>query len=110
QSLRGFVHPGKPLFDYRREKFDLGSARPVLDAAFEQAKHGRGMALVRGLPRDGLSAEEFKLLTWGIGLHYGVPRPQGKASQYISAVEDAGTNYRTTTGRGYSSNAELAYH
>jgi hypothetical protein len=52
----------------------------------------------------------FELLTWAIGLHAGVGRPQGKASHYISAVRDAGTDYRTGTGRGYSSNAELDFH
>jgi alpha-ketoglutarate-dependent taurine dioxygenase len=39
-----------------------------------------------------------------------VARPQGKASQYLSAVRDAGTVYRSTGGRGYSSNAELDFH
>ena len=39
-----------------------------------------------------------------------VERPQGLASQYISAVRDVGTNYRAANGRGYSSNAELDFH
>src|SRR6185295_4943583 len=52
----------------------------------------------------------FELLTWAIGLHAGVGRPQGKASHYMSAVRDAGMAYRTGTGRGYSSNAELDFH
>ena len=102
--------PGKTLFDYRRENFDLGSAWPVIDAAFAEAKRGRGVALLRGLPRDGIDEQGFELLTWGIGLHAGVGRPQGKASHYISAVRDAGNPYRTGTGRGYSSNAELDFH
>lgn len=102
--------PDKPLLEYRREDFDLGSAWGTIDAAFSEAKRGRGVALVRGLPREGIDEEGFKLLTWGIGLHAGVARPQGKASHYISAVRDAGTQYRTGTGRGYSSNAELDFH
>lgn len=102
--------PDKALFDYRREDFDLGAAAPVIGGAFEEAKRGRGVALVRGLPREGLDEEGFRLLTWGIGLHAGVGRPQGKASQYISPVRDAGSDYRTGTGRGYSSNAELDFH
>ena len=68
------------------------------------------MALVRGLPREGLTEDEFRLLTWAIGLHAGVARPQGKTSQYLSAVRDEGTAYRTSGGRGYSSNAELDFH
>ncbi|MGQ0750469.1 MAG: TauD/TfdA family dioxygenase, partial [Betaproteobacteria bacterium] len=100
----------KTLFDYRREDFDLGTAAPVIARAFEEVKRGCGVALVRGLPRAGMDEESFKLLTWGIGLHAGVARPQGKASHYISAVRDIGTSYRTGTGRGYSSNAELDFH
>lgn len=100
----------KTLFDYRRADFDLGAATKTLVAAFDEAKHGRGIALVRGLPRGALDEAQFELLTWAIGLHQGVPRPQGKASQYISAVRDAGTTYRSAGGRGYSSNAELDFH
>ena len=75
-----------------------------------RCRRGRGVALVRGLPREGLDEKSFELLTWAIGLHAGVGRPQGKASHYMSAVRDAGTAYRTGTGRGYSSNAELDFH
>jgi hypothetical protein len=102
--------PGRALLDYTRDDFDLGSAAPVIAAAFKEARHGLGVALVQGLPREGLSEQDFELLTWGIGLHAGVGRPQGKASHYISAVRDVGTAYRTGTGRGYSSNAELDFH
>ena len=109
-SLGKVLDPAKTLLDYRREDFDLGSAWPVIAAAFKEVKRGRGVALIRGLPRDGLDEKSFELLTWAIGLHAGVGRPQGKASHYISAVRDAGTAYRTGTGRGYSSNAELDFH
>ena len=109
-ALEGVRDPDKSLFDYRREDFDPGAAGPVIDAAFAEAKRGRGVALLRGLPRDGLDGKGFELLTWCIGLHQGVGRPQWKASHYVSAVRDAGTAYRTGTGRGYSSNAELDFH
>jgi len=109
-ALNKAIDPDKSHFDYRREDFDLGSAHPVLTAAFAEMQRGRGVALVRGLPREGLDEKDFELLTWGIGLHFGVGRPQGKASHYISAVRDAGMAYRTGTGRGYSSNAELDFH
>lgn len=102
--------PNRPLFDYRFDEFDLGPAAGVLNAAFAEAKHGRGLAFVRGLPRDGLSEEEFRVMNWGIGLHMGVARPQGLASHYMSEVRDVGTDYRTASGRGYSSNAKLDFH
>ncbi|MDB5862962.1 MAG: hypothetical protein JWO70_768 [Betaproteobacteria bacterium] len=109
-ALTSARDPDKTLFDYRREDFDLGSAWPVLSAALRETRHGRGVVLVRGLPRAELEEKDFELMTWAIGLHAGVARPQGKASHYISAVRDAGTEYRTGKGRGYSSNAELDFH
>jgi hypothetical protein len=109
-ALTRALDPAKTLFDYRREDFDLGAAEPVLRAAFAEVRDGRGVALVRGLPREGLDEKDFEILTWGIGLHFGTGRPQGKQSHYISAVRDAGNNYRTGTGRGYNTNAELDFH
>ena len=109
-ALNKVYDPDRPMLDYRKEEFDPGSALPMITAAFNQTKHGRGVALLQGLPREGVDEQRFRLLTWLIGLHTGVGRPQGKASHYLSEVRDAGTDYRTTTGRGYSSNAELDFH
>lgn len=109
-ALRKACDPGKTLLDYSQDDFELGTAGPVIAAAFDQAKRGLGVALIKGLPRAGLDEKDFELLTWGIGLHAGVGRPQGKASHYLSAVRDAGNTYRTGTGRGYNTNAELDFH
>ena len=109
-AVRKAYAPERRLLDYRREEFDLGSAWPAIDNGLHEVKQGLGLAFIRGLPRAELDEKQFELLTWAIGLHSGVARPQGKATQYISAVRDAGTEYRTGTGRGYSSNAELDYH
>ncbi len=106
---RGRVE-GRDLLDYNPSDFPLGTATDVLAKAFQEAQTGRGIALVRGLPRAGVSEEEFELLTWAIGLAFGVARPQGRASQYLSKVQDAGGAYRTSTGRGYNTNAELDFH
>jgi hypothetical protein len=68
------------------------------------------MALVKNLPRRGVTPAEFRLMTWAIGLHFGVARPQNRASDYITEVKDAGMAYRSPTGRGYNSKAELDFH
>lgn len=109
-AVKAAYDPDRALFDYNRDDFDFGAAAAPLAAAIEEALHGRGLAMLHGLPRDDLSEKEFELLNWAIGLHVGVARPQGKASQYISAVRDAGTNYRSAAGRGFSSNAGLDFH
>jgi len=109
-AVRRAADPAKALLDYRREDFDLGSAWALIAASLREVRDGTGFAILRGMPRDGLTAEEFELLTWAIGLQTGVARPQGKASQFLAAVRDAGTVYRTGKGRGYSSNADLDFH
>ncbi len=110
RAVRRAQRPDKPILDYTRDDFPMPSALVALEAALNEAKHGRGIALVKGLPREELSASEFELMTWALGLHSGAPRPQGKNTQYISAVRNEGKDYRTNTGRGYSSNAELDFH
>src|ERR1700744_4133141 len=84
-AVRTAADPAKALLDYRRDDFDLGSAWPVIAAALREIRDGTGFVILRGLPRDGLTAAEFELLTWAIALHAGVARPQGKASQFLSA-------------------------
>jgi hypothetical protein len=100
----------KLLLDYTQDDFNLTGALGTLTHAFAEVRDGRGIAIVKGLPRESMSEAEFELMTWAIGLHFGVARPQGKASQYLSPVKNVGTVYRSATGRGYSSNAELDFH
>ncbi|WPH15907.1 TauD/TfdA family dioxygenase [Variovorax paradoxus] len=101
---------GKSLLDYHRENFDFKLSLPRLADAFREVRDGRGMALVKNLPREGVSAEEFELMTWAIGLYFGVARPQDRQSRYINVVKDVGGVYRSPTGRGYSTNSELDFH
>ncbi len=110
RAVRSAADPEKDRFDYCRADFDFGSAVAPLRRAFNEAKHERGIALVRGLPRAEFSEAEFSLLTWAIGLQFGVTRPQGKATEYLSGVRNVGVDYRSSGGRGYSSNAELDFH
>jgi hypothetical protein len=110
QIVKAAYVPEKPLFEYTKEDFDLGAAWVTIASAIKEAHHGRGLALVHGMPREGLSEKEFELMNWTVGLHTGVARPQGRVTQYISAVRDVGTDYRAASGRGYSSNAKLDFH
>ena len=109
-SVKSVFDKDRDLFDYSPDEFDLGSSWEIIERALLEAHHQKGLSIVRGLPREDLNHEEFRLLSWAIGLKAGVARPQGLASQYISAVQDAGTDYRAANGRGYSSNAELDFH
>jgi hypothetical protein len=109
-AVRAGKLEGKPLIEYRKRDFPLDGVLEPLRAAFREVRDGRGMALIKGLSRDGVSPEEFELMTWAIGLHFGVARPQDRTSSYINKVRDVGTDYRSPTGRGYSSSAQLDFH
>jgi Taurine catabolism dioxygenase TauD, TfdA family len=109
-TVRAAGDATRPILDWRRDDFALGPAIPTLAAAFREVRDGRGMALVRNLPREGVTPAEFRLMSWAIGLHFGVARPQNRASDYITEVRDAGHAYRSPTGRGYNSKAELDFH
>ena len=109
-SIKSTFEQDRDLFSYSPNEFNFGSSLENIEKAVAEAHHGKGISIVRGLPREDLSQDEFRLLSWAIGLKSGVARPQGLASQYISAVRDAGTDYRAANGRGYSSNAELDFH
>jgi alpha-ketoglutarate-dependent taurine dioxygenase len=109
-AVRKAFDADRPLLDYGRADFDLGRAAAPLAGALREIRDGTGFVVLRGLPRDGLTDKQFELLTWAIGLHTGVARPQGKSSQYMSQVRDAGVTYRSGRGRGYSSNADLDFH
>lgn len=109
-AVRSARVEGKPLLDYRRRDFGLKLCLSTLVDAFSEVRDGRGMALIKNLPREGVVPAEFELMTWAIGLHFGVARPQNRLSAYINEVRDIGVAYRSPTGRGYSSSAELDFH
>jgi TfdA family taurine catabolism dioxygenase TauD len=109
-AVRAAGDPDRPILDWSREDFAFDKALPMLAAAFREVRDGRGMALVKNLPRAGVTPAEFRLMTWAIGLHFGVARPQNRASDYLTEVKDAGLAYRSPTGRGYNSKTELDFH
>lgn len=109
-AVRDAGDAARPILDWQRDDFALRRAIPTLSAAFREVRDGRGMALVKNLPREGVTPAEFKLMTWAIGLHFGVARPQNRTSDYITEVKDTGNAYRSPTGRGYNSKAELDFH
>lgn len=66
--------------------------------------------MLRGFPVDRYDPGDARLVFWGLGAHMGVARPQGRASPMIADVRDIGVDYRSATGRGYTSKAALDYH
>lgn len=101
----------KSLLHFGKAAFPIGpNAEEALRWVVRETQQRFGLALLRGLPTADLSDDEARVLFWGIGLHLGVARPQGKNSQFISDVRAEGGEYRSPTGRGYNTNASLDFH
>ncbi len=110
-ALRQVLKTGLTEFELSASDFPLtpvteGLLRRVMDAT----QTAYGACLVRGFPVERWTAAEMRTLFWCMGLHCGVPRPQGKPSHFVSDVRDAGGQYRGGTGRGYNTNSKLDFH
>lgn len=111
QAMRAAVASEKALFDFDVDDFPLADAgRAALDAVHDATQNGLGVMVLRGFPVAKYAPAHLRILFWGLGLHMGVPRPQGKQSQFMSDVTDAGGVYRSATGRGYNTNSKLDFH
>ena len=88
--------------------FNLPTLSSRLRAACEQVRNGRGFVVVRGLPIEGASFEEFNAAAWGVGTHFGQALSQNTSGDLIGHVVDA--TAEDATPRMYRSNLELRPH
>ncbi len=102
---------GKRWLEMTAEDFPVGAAAlAALQRAFARTQTGYGICLLKGFPVHKWSAEDARLVHWGLGLHVGVARPQNRASQVMNDVRDEGGSYKVKGGRGYNTNAGLDFH
>src|SRR5262245_7483021 len=85
---QGLAWPG-----FTREDFPLRALAVELAAVAEELEHGRGIALLRGLPVERYSDEELKALFWGLGTHLGAARYQNAHGELIGEVRDEVRRY-----------------
>jgi len=110
-ALRHALASKKCMLEMAPEDFPISPAVwSELKDALSSVQTGFGFRLFRGFPVHKYSDDELRTLYWGIGLHIGVPRPQGKQTHFMSEVRDAGGTYRGATGRGYNTSSKLDFH
>ena len=88
-----------------RSDFPFGALGERLGGAYEDVRSGRGFVLVRGLPVEGLTVDEFIAGVWGVGTWFGSPLSQNAQGELIGHVLDA--TDEDATPRMYRSNLEL---
>lgn len=101
---------GLPLHGMTREQFPLGKLAVKLTALRQEALHGRGFFLLRGVPVAEYSPWESAAAFWGIGLYFGEAVSQNGKGHVLGHVANLGLDYADPEVRGYQTNALLNFH
>jgi len=96
--------------DIGRDDFSVPTLTTGLDEICDELMQGRGFAMIRGLPLDGLGRAEIAAAFWGIGRHIGRPISQNGQGHLLGHVKDLGGDYGDARTRGYLTNARMAFH
>lgn len=109
-ALRAVDQPDVSLREITRERFPLPTLSRVLAGVVDELIDGRGFALLRGLPMEGLTEKQIELMYWGVGLHVGVPIHQKTEADLLVHIRDQGLDRNDPLVRGFQTNARLDYH
>jgi hypothetical protein len=109
-ALRHVKSRGLSLMEVGREDFPLAVFAAELAALVAELREGSGVMVLRGLPVERYSAEEARLVFWGIGAHLGTPVSQSKNGEFLGEVRDLGVVLDRPDSRGYRSRQRLRFH
>ena len=107
EAVRSLEHPEAPQ-QYGKAAFPLPTLSSRLAIASEEVRAGRGFVILRGLPVDGVTLQEYIAAVWVIGTHFGNALSQNTSGDLIGHVLDASAD--DATPRMYRSNLELRPH
>ncbi|MFD8738608.1 TauD/TfdA family dioxygenase [Streptomyces sp. NPDC059618] len=80
--------------------FPLPGLAAGLAQVREALEHGRGFAVVRGIPVERLGETAASTVFWGIGRHLGRPVPQNADGLVLGRVRDTGPDPDAPSGPG----------
>lgn len=95
---------------FAKDLFPLERLTVQLDAILQEIEHGRGFALLRGIPRSRYTDEECELIYWGLGMHFGTPVSQNARGHLLGHVRDEGRIHSDPNARGYQTNERMDFH
>lgn len=103
--------------EFTRADFELPQLAPVLARVLDSMEHGRGVALLRGLPVRNDDDEHNARLLWGLGLYLGRALPQhprvnlgGYRDHLIATLVDQGLDYSRPETHGAQTGAAQKAH
>jgi len=90
--------------------FDLPILAPKLLQLRKDLIHGRGFALLRGLPTARYSEREAAIIFCGLGSHLGLSRPQNAQGHLLGHVRDMGMTSKDPNVRIYQTKERQSFH
>src|SRR5437762_10256535 len=97
-----------PVHALTKTDFRFDGLRKKLEHGYAEVRSGKGFLVLRGLPLDGVSLEQFTACAWGVGTHFGRALSQNAQGDLVTSVVDA--TAEDATPRMYRSNLELRPH
>jgi hypothetical protein len=109
-AVHNIEHRGRlaPPTKLTSKDFALRELSPRLARAFEQVRSGCGFVVFKGLPREGLTFDQFAAIVWGLNTFFGFPLSQNAQGELLGEVVDA--TAIEATPRMYRSALELGLH
>ncbi|MGH8663509.1 MAG: TauD/TfdA family dioxygenase [Burkholderiales bacterium] len=92
------------------ERFPLPGLAPVMAGILDEIERGRGVKLLRGIPRASYSDADCELIYWGLGVHLGRPVSQNARGHLLGHVRDEGRTHADPNARGYQTNQRMDFH
>lgn len=101
---------GLTLDGVSRETFALPRFADIAARTQQIIEEGPGMMLMRGLPTERYTADDCRMIYWGMGKYLGTAMSQSPEGDVLGDVRDLGVDLSGPKGRGYKTNAELEFH
>ncbi len=107
-SLRALIQTEREPQTIGLDELPLSSWADQLEDLRQQVLHGRGFAILRGIPVGSVSLEETQILFWGIGLHLGRAVSQSVMGERLGHIIDV--TEKDPHARAYRNRSELTPH
>jgi hypothetical protein len=110
-AVRAIEDRGLDILEITKTDFVVPSFARRLDAICEDIIHGRGLAVIRGVPVERYTRRQAAIAFWGMGLFMGVPVSQNAKGHLLGHVADlGGTTLANPSNRGYQTHEALPFH
>lgn len=109
-ASQAWVDPRRDLAALTAGQFALPTLRGKLLSLRGELLHGRGFAVLRGLPVERYNERETAVIFCGLGCHIGSARTQNAQGQLLGHVRDLGLSSRDPNVRVYQTSERQSFH